>query len=120
AAAVVVALPRVAAAAPFAGTVLDGLTLEPVKGAVVTAPDGQTATTNRVGGFSFDDLPPGPLEIVVTAEGYDPTLELVELAEGGIADHIFILFEPGAASEVIEIEEVAPVPPPPGRQNLGR
>lgn len=120
--AVVVALlvPAVASAEPFAGSVLDGMTLEPIRGAVVTAPDGTTATSDRNGAFRFADLPPGPIEMAVTARGYEPTTELVELAEGGILDHVFILFEPGAASEVIEIEDVAPLPPPPGRQDLGR
>jgi len=116
----VVAASRVAVAAPFAATVLDGMTLRPVRGATVTAPDGQTATTNRVGSFKFADLPPGPIEMAVSADGYDPTLEVVDLGEGGIADHVFILFKPGAASEVIEVEDEAPVPPAPGRQELGR
>jgi outer membrane receptor protein involved in Fe transport len=119
-AALAVAAPRVAEAAPFAGTVLDGMTLKPIRGAIVTAPDGQTATTNKVGGFRFDDLPAGPIEMAVAADGYEATLEVVDLVDGGIADHIFILFVPGAASEVIEVEEEVPVPPPPSRQDLGR
>lgn len=118
--AALVAAPAVAAAEPFSGSVLDGTTLGPIAGATVTAPDGQTATTNSVGGFTFADLPPGPLEFVVAAPGYDPTAETVELVDGGLSDYIFILFEPGFAAEVIEIEEEAPVPPPPGRQDLGR
>lgn len=109
-----------ALAEPFAGTVLDGTTLKPVRGAVVTAPDGTTAKTNRVGAFRFEDLPAGPIDLLVTKEGYDPAAEVVEIPEGGTLDHVFILFEPGAASEIIEIESEAPIPPPPGRQDLGR
>jgi outer membrane receptor protein involved in Fe transport len=110
-----------AAAEPFAGTVLDGATLAPVRGALVTAADGTTARSDRLGAFRFADLPPGPIEMVVTAPGYEPSVEEVEIAEGsGSLDHIFILFRPGAAAEVIEIEDVAPVPPSPGRQDLGR
>lgn len=117
---VVAATPGVAAAAPFAGTVLDGMTLEPVRGAVVTAPGGQTATTDKAGAFRFEDLAVGTIEIAVAADGYEATLESVDLIEGGIADHVFILFVPGAASEVIEVEDEAPAPPAPGRQDLGR
>jgi hypothetical protein len=111
---------RLAAAEPFSGSVLDGATLTPIQGATIAAPDGTTTRSDKNGAFRFVDLPAGPLEIAVSADGYEATTELVELPEGGIVDHLFILFRPGAASEVIEIEDEAPVPPPPGRQNLGR
>lgn len=116
----VVAAPRVAVAAPFAGTVLDGMTLKPIRGATVIAPDGQSATTGKNGRFTFEDVPVGALEVVVSADGYEATIETIDMIEGGIGDHVFILFVPGSASEVIEIEEEAPVPPAPGRQDLGR
>ncbi len=118
--AAVVAAPVLAAAEPFEGSVLDGTSLEPIRGAVIVAPDGTTAKTDRVGHFRFDDLPVGPLDLAVTADGYEPSVESIELAEGGAADHIIILFTPGAASEIIEVEEDAPAPPAPGRQELGR
>jgi len=110
----------VAAASPFAGAVLDGTTLKPIRGATITAPDGTSTRTDRNGVFRFDDLTPGPVELAVSADGYEATLETVEIAEGGTTDHVFILFRPGTTGEVIEIEEEAPVPPPPGRQELGR
>jgi hypothetical protein len=114
------ALVEIAAAAPFAGNVLDGQTLQPIAGAVVTAPDGSTQVADKVGRFGFADLPAGPQELVVTADGYEPTTELVELAEGGELDHVFILFTPGAAAEIIEVVEELPNPPTPGRQTLAR
>ncbi|MCA9675661.1 MAG: TonB-dependent receptor [Kofleriaceae bacterium] len=115
-----IAAPAVAAAEPLTGSVLDGMTLKPIKGAVVTAPGGATATTDKVGSFRFDDLPAGPLALDVVADGYDATVEQLDLVDGGIDGYIIVLFEPGAASEIIEIEDEAPVPPAPGRQDLGR
>lgn len=112
--------PAVAAAEPLAGSVLDGVTFEPIKGAVLVAPDGTTVKTDRVGAFRFDDLPAGPLELAVSAPGYEDLVESLELIDGGIDGYIIVLFEPGAVGELIEIEEEAPVPPAPGRQNLGR
>jgi hypothetical protein len=110
----------VASAEPFSGAVLDGMTLKPIRGALVTAPDGTQAKTDRNGTFRFADLPAGPLELAISADDYEATLETVEIAEGGLTDYIFILFKPGAAGEVIEIESEAPIPPPPGRQDLSR
>jgi len=111
--------PAVAAAEPLEGTVFDGITMEPIAGATLTAPDGSVATTDKIGHFILA-LEAGPLELVVTAPGYEPTIESVQLVEGGILDQIIILFTPGAAGEIIQVEEEAPLPPPPGKQNLRR
>ncbi len=111
--------PAVASADPLEGTVLDGMTLQPIVGATVVAPDGTTVTTDRIGHFALD-VPPGTLELSATADGYEPTLESVDLAEGGVTDYIIILFTPGAASEIIQIEDEAPLPPAPGKQDLRR
>ncbi len=119
AALVVLLTPAVAAADPLEGTVFDGLTMEPIVGATITAPDGTVATTDRIGHFVLE-LPAGPIDLVIAARGYEPTAETVELAEGGMRDQIFILFTPGAAGEIIEIEEEPPVPPAPGKQDLRR
>lgn len=108
-----------AAAAPFAGNVLDGVSLEPVRGATVVGPGGATATTDRAGAFALD-LPPGAAELVATAPGYEPTTEEIVVLEGGVPDHVILLFKPGAAFETIEVEAEAPIPPTPGRQDLSR
>jgi len=109
-----------AAADPVTGNVLDGISLKPVVGATVVAPDGTTATTDQAGGWKLD-LPPGVASsVAVEARGYDPTAEDVTPPEGGITDYIVLIFKPGAAFETVVIEDTAPVPPPPGRQDLSR
>lgn len=108
-----------AVADPVKGNVLDGITLAPVRGATVTAPDGTTAKSDKAGAFTID-VPPGTVELTAAAPGYDPTTEEVVVAEGGIADHVLLLYKPGAAFETIEVEDEAPIPPTPGRQDLSR
>lgn len=103
-----------------AGNVLDGATLEPVTGATLTAADGTKVKTDRTGAFVFEDLPAGPIEITIKAKGYDASVEAYEVAEGGAAEQVFLLFAPGFASETIEVEAETPLPPPPGRQDLPR
>jgi hypothetical protein len=116
-----------ALAAPLAGRVYDGELLSPIGGAVVTdSATGQRTTTGDDGRFSFADLPPGPRELTVEAEGYDPTIEAYDLLgespDGGEAGDslVLILFRPGISSEIIEITDSAPTPPPPGKQELRR
>ena len=111
-------LAGMAAADPLAGNVLDGATLAPVRGAVVTAPDGTQVKTDRAGRFTID-VPAGVVAVTVDAAGYDQTAEDVTVPEGGLADHILLIYKPGAF-ETIEVEDEAPVPPTPGRQDLGR
>ncbi len=108
-----------AAADPVKGNVLDGISLAPIRGATVTAPDGTSVKTDKAGAFTID-VPPGTVELSAAAPGYDPTSEEVVVAEGGLSDHVVLLFQPGAAFETIEVEADAPVPPTPGRQDLSR
>jgi hypothetical protein len=117
---VVAGVASVAAAAPLSGSVVDGLTLKPIAGAIVTAPGGETVTTDKAGHFAFADLPPGPVDLALAAAGYDGTTENVALPEGGLVDSIFVLYTPGAAGEIVTVEDEAPVPPPPGKQHLAR
>jgi TonB dependent receptor-like, beta-barrel/Carboxypeptidase regulatory-like domain/TonB-dependent Receptor Plug Domain len=119
-AALVLCAAATAAAAPLSGSVVDGLTLKPIAGATVTAPGGQTATTDPFGRFRFDDLPPGPVDLQLAAAGYDGSVENVLVPEGGLTDSIFVLYTPGAAGEVVTVTDQAPVPPPPGKQDLRR
>jgi TonB dependent receptor/TonB-dependent Receptor Plug Domain len=109
----------VAAADPVRGNLLDGVSLKPVANATIAVPGGATVTTDRVGGFVLD-LPPGPSPLAVSAKGYDATEEQVIVPEGGITDYILLVYKPGTALETVEIEDSAPVPPPPGKQDMPR
>ncbi len=104
---------------PLAGNVLDGLTLAPVRGATVSAPDGTTVKTDRAGAFKLD-VPPGTAALTVRAPGYEDSFEDVAVPAGGLTEHILLVYRPGAAVETIEVEDEAPVPPTVGRQDLGR
>src|SRR5262245_7337756 len=109
-----------ARAEPLSGSVVDGLTLEPIAGATVTAPGGASATTDKAGHFHFDDVPAGPLDLALAAKGYDASTEQITIPEGGLADSIFVLYTPGASGEVVNVTDRAPVPPAPGKQDLPR
>jgi TonB dependent receptor/Carboxypeptidase regulatory-like domain/TonB-dependent Receptor Plug Domain len=125
------------AADPVTGNVLDGATLRPIPDAVVTAAgteggtgggsgggtagrsEGVRATTHRAGDFTLD-LPPGTAQLTITAPGYEDGSEPLEVPAGGVNGAVLLLFRPGAASEVIEVQDKAPAPPPPNRQSLRR
>ncbi len=108
----------VAAADVVSGNVLDGNTLKPVANATLTV-NGATVTTDRVGGFKLD-LPPGLTSLAVAAAGYDPAAEELTVPEGGMTDYIVLVYRPGMALETVELEDDAPVPPPPGKQDMPR
>jgi hypothetical protein len=101
-----------------AGNVLDGATLKPVAGARLTIA-GATVTTDRVGGFKLD-LQPGATALAATAAGYEPTDDELVVPEGGMTDYVVLLYRPGTALETVELEDDAPVPPPPGKQDMPR
>ncbi len=108
-----------AAADPVKGNVLDGISLTPIRGATVTAPDGTAVKTDKIGAFTLD-VAPGAAELVATAPGYDPTVEDLVIVDGGLTDYVLLLYKPGAAFETIEVEDQAPIPPAPGRQDMSR
>ena len=116
--AVVAVAPTLAHADVVTGNVLDGTTLTPVAGATITV-GGATVTTDKVGGFRVD-LPPGERPMETTAAGYDPSNDTLVVPEGGMTDYVILLFKPGTALETVELEDDAPVPPPPGRQDMPR
>ena len=140
-----------AVAEPLAGTVLDGQTLTPIPDARVTllstppdsppdpvaqedqepppaAPQAPAETgalrsvlSDGRGVYEFDNVPVGRVELRVEAAGYEPTTEILRLPPGGRLDVALILFPPGAAAEVIEVEARAPPrPTPPGKTDLRR
>src|SRR4051794_37997527 len=78
---------------PLKGSVLDGVTLAPVRGATVSAPGGTPVKTDRVGGFTID-VAPGTTSVTVAAAGYDPSTEDVTVPGGGLADQIILLYPP--------------------------
>jgi outer membrane receptor protein involved in Fe transport len=120
--AVCLALPATALAEPLAGTVLDGETLQPIAGAEVRIDEVEVATTDVNGGFSFAEVPAGRLEVIIRAQGYAESTEVVELGRGGITDQVFVLFAADSEvfGETIQIEAVNREPPPPGKQELSR
>jgi outer membrane cobalamin receptor len=115
---ILVAAAATAAADPVVGNVLDGGTLKPVPGATVVIGDA-TATTGKAGQFTVD-LPAGPVTVTISAPGYDDATEEIVVPDGGIVDYIALIYRPGAALETVEIEDDAPVPPPPGKQDVPR
>lgn len=110
---------RATAADPVRGYVLDGNKLTPVVGATITAPGRPSVVTDATGTYVLD-LPVGETALVVAAPGYDESSDVAEVPAGGLDEHVLFLFRPGAASEVVEITDEAPVPPAPGRQDLPR
>jgi hypothetical protein len=111
-------LPGVALADVVSGNVLDGSTLKPVANATISVA-GTTITTDKVGGFRLD-LAPGTTALDVTAAGYDAATDELIVPDGGITDYVVLLYKPGTALETVELEDDAPVPPPPGKQDMPR
>lgn len=123
-----------ALADPVAGTVIDGTTLRPVPNATIVSAtivsaSGEAsneraapplrATASKLGAFRFD-LPVGTTALTVSAPGYEDSAESLDVPAGGLSGAVLLLFRPGANGEIIEVEEQAPAPPPPNRQNLRR
>lgn len=111
-----------ATAAPFKGTVLHGKTLAPIKGATITVvSSGATARSNRGGAYRIPDAPVGPIEVRIEAKGFVTVTETIDVRADGTTEAVFVLLPPGAASEIIEVEDEAPdVTDAPGRQDLRR
>ena len=108
-----------AAADPVRGYVLDGNTLTPVPGARVEAAGVAPVTTDANGTYELD-LPVGDTDLTITAPGYDDATDTAQVPAGGLEEKVLFIFKPGAASEIVEITDEAPVPPAPGRQDLPR
>ncbi|MBK9072970.1 MAG: TonB-dependent receptor plug domain-containing protein [Myxococcales bacterium] len=112
---------------PVRGAVLDGNTLRPVAGASITVarPPGAagrpplSAKSDARGLYELD-LPRGKHAITVRARSFAPTEETLDVPAGGLPDHVFFMVSDDGAGEVIEIVVESPIPPPPGRQDLGR
>jgi hypothetical protein len=120
AALLIVCATSVALAAPLDGIVVDGITMKPIAGAVVTAPDGTAVKAGNDGRFRFDDLAAGALDLAFSAPGYEDAGESITLPEGGLTDQYYVMYTPGAAGEIVTVNDQAPVPPPPGKQDLSR
>ncbi len=114
--------PAIATAAPLSGTVLDGETLQPIAGAELVI-DGTelSATTDEIGRYRFDDVPPGVVMVRVRANGYEDGDERFEIDEAGASDRVIVLLPPGLASETIELVGKAPrIQKSPGQSELSR
>ena len=71
-----------AAQTSLKGTLIDETTSQPIAGATITlANQNISTTTNQSGEFSLLYLEPMDEEIVIEAEGYNGTIELVQLKE---------------------------------------
>ncbi len=114
-------LPAPAAAEFVSGSVLNAATMQPVARATVTA-GGKKTTTNGAGGFVIDGLSPGPVQVQVSAPGYEPAAEPAKIPAGGLSGVVVVLFPIGFAGELIQVEgKTRPLQiDPPGRQDLGR
>ncbi len=73
--------PRVGAVAV---TVLDRETKKPLPGAKVSLGE-QTAQSDQQGKASFSQLPPGPVGLKVSLDGYNPGEEAAQVAAGSVA-----------------------------------
>jgi len=109
-------------AGPLSGSVLDGESLEPIADATLTVDGTELRTTsNEVGRYRFADVPPGLVLVHVSADGYAPTVEEIELTEQGISDRVIVLLRPDTASETIEVIGKAPlIVTAPGQTKLAR
>lgn len=109
-------------AAPLSGQVLDGSTLEPIAGAIVSVQGtALSSTTDRNGRYAFDDVPPGVLVLRIEAAGYDPSDESIDLDADGVADLVLILLPPGVTGEVLEVADRPPmIATAPGETQLTR
>jgi len=118
----VVAIARLVAAGPLTGSVLDGATLDPVAGARIVVDGAElTATTDSLGRYHFDDVPPGTITVRVIADGYADTEEIVALGPDGMADLVIAVFREGSAGETIVVIDRAPlVAEAPGETELSR
>ena len=103
----------VTASSSLAGTVTDRSGAV-VVGATVMAVDAatgssRTATTNNLGAYRFDVLPPGIYSVKTTMTGFSTsTAPSVELLVGRTTTQDFSL-RPGAASETVEVTAAAPI-----------
>src|SRR5579872_5109685 len=101
------------ASSALVGTVSDK-TGAVVVGATITATDtatgtSRTATTNSLGAYRFDVLPPGIYTVKVALQGFSsPTASNVELFVGRATTQDFSL-NPGATSTTVEVTAEAPI-----------
>lgn len=87
---------RAARASPV---VLDGETAAPIAGATIVVGT-RTVVTDAAGRFALEAEQ--PVEVIITAKGYDSVSESVG------NESVVLLFRPGAIGEVVEMEERAP------------
>ncbi|HEY8144476.1 MAG TPA: TonB-dependent receptor [Kofleriaceae bacterium] len=103
-----------------AGPVLDGKTLEPVRGALVRV-GGATCRTDSTGHCRLRGVAGGTVQVTVEAAGYDAFEEEVESA-AGLVDRLLVLLPETSGGEVIEVQgrPSDERPPAPGRQEMTR
>jgi outer membrane cobalamin receptor len=115
--------PAVARAEPIlVGPVLEGETLQPVAGAVITVAGGEArCTTGKDGRCALASVPDGPLTLRVVRAGFEPLEERVD-SRDLLVERVFVMLRPGAAGEVIEVRAAPAAEPPPsqGKQELTR
>ncbi len=104
-------VPSLAAAGPVTATVLDAETSQPVAGATIALRT-SVLVTDAGGRALVGDLP-GPVEVTVTAPGYEPMTDSLSPDS-----QLLLLFRPGAG-ETIEIVDRAPPPAPAASTLIG-
>ncbi|MDX2015717.1 MAG: TonB family protein [Myxococcaceae bacterium] len=84
----------------FVGRLKTAGTREPVKGALVLV-GAQEVSSDDSGRFELTDVPPGPVQVVVTAAGYESFSETEEVKAGERTEVTYVLRQTGANETVV-------------------
>jgi len=109
-------------AAGLRGSIKDGLTLEPIVGALVEFRDGVNpvieVTTNALGKYDSGNLPVGNYSLKITKAGYGVLETSVEVKLGTVSYKHFMLGEAGDNQVIVEgsfeLNEIANIAKPDG------
>lgn len=110
-----------AGAAPLAGFVLDGKTMQPVRHATIAVQGSAVTTmTNEQGGFSLD-VAAGQVTLDITADNYDVAEQDIPVPSEGTLDATILVFPKGSLGEQVEVFDRPPlVKTTPGQTELTR
>lgn len=108
-------------AAPLVGTVVDGVTMQPIPTAAIKVRDASVTVVSDPGGGFRIDLPPGEITVDVTADGYDIVEQTIALPETGASEVLILMFERGTLGEQVRVFDRPPLTrTAPGQTELTR
>jgi hypothetical protein len=114
-----------ALADPLTGMVVDAETSTPVAGATISIAEETNVApvqSQADGSFRFDSLPPGPVDLLILAPGYDPLVQTETVGSAAawppLPPILIVLSREGAQGEVIIVTDRAPRPATAGSQVL--